>query len=114
MEHRPRRAHDYSGLLARINRNISAHVRSVSPWCLSTYMPLDGGPFFSKAHVEPSDPIPAIDPAVPMLVSGFDSTDVLRLGSAMLKQVMAGEEVEEAALDAAVRVAAETGVQPRN
>jgi hypothetical protein len=113
MERRPRRAQDYSGLLARINRNISARVPSVSPWCLSTYMPLDGGPFFSKAHVQRSDPIPAIDPDVPTIISGLDTTELFRITSATLKQVMAGEEVDEAALDAAVKAATTTGVEPR-
>jgi hypothetical protein len=75
---KPRSPKDFSNLLVSLNRRIAATPAgrvTISPSCVTSYIPPGGLPIDSKFHDSSSAPSPRV---VPMVVMGVDVTEIMR------------------------------------
>lgn len=111
---RPRRPKDFRGLLASINLRASATASgkvTISPGCVTTYMPPAGEPFESEFHNEAASPGPLI---VPIILFGIDITEMQR---AVTSQITTPNELEPnngKQLQQETDRAGERSITPRN
>ncbi len=98
---KPRRPKEFRDLLASINRRAAqtkSGARTVSPHCVTTYIPPAGEPFESEFYDVKGAPRPLV---IPVLLFRIDLTEMQRalLGQSN-KEAAASHDIERAARDA--------------
>lgn len=111
---RPRRPRDFRNLLAGLNRRAAgtpSGKRSVSPGCVTSYIPPAGEPIESEFHDAVGAPGPL---AVPMLLFGIDMTETERTLIGRMEAFRGSTGCTDAAFQQEIEKAAKEGVTPRN
>ena len=89
---KPRKSHDHLNLLAKINRRVAAHERSVSSFCHATFLGKCGKEGQSKVFVEKGESAPF---EMPYLVGPIDLSGILRQSHEHFLRVEEGKPEEE-------------------
>jgi len=111
---KPRRPKDFRNLLASINHRAAATPsgkRTVSPGCVTSYLPPAGEPIECEFHDGAAAPAPLV---VPMLLFGIDVTEMQRTLMRQTATLRGSPGSAEASFQQESEHAAKQAVVPRN
>jgi hypothetical protein len=111
---RPRRPKDFRNLLASINRRAAvtpSGKRTVSPGCVTSYLPPAGEPVECEFHDGAAAPAPLV---VPMLWFGIDGTEMERRVMRQTATLRGSPESADASFQQESEHAGKQSVTPRN
>jgi hypothetical protein len=112
---KPRRPKDFRGLLASLNLRAAATESgriTISPGCVTTYMPPAGEPFESEFHNEADSPAAPL--TVPILLFGVDMTEMQRALMTQLPASPGSTSQSGSSLQQETERAGKKSVTPRN